>query len=141
MVPRRNRDRVFWPNASKRYIPRAKSTLTDYLKRFSSSVVGQMCTALAEAPAELPTEFGLEANYPNPFNPSTTIRFSLPESAQVRLVVLDVLGRQIRVLLDGTRQAGAYEVLFDANDLPSGMYLYRLETPQGSFVRTMLLAK
>ena len=59
----------------------------------------------------------------------------------VRLVVFDVLGRQVRVLLDGTRQAGAHEVLFDAGGLPSGTYLYRLETPQGSLVRTMLLAR
>ena len=90
---------------------------------------------------ELPSDYELEASYPNPFNPATTIRFSLPESADVHLVVYDVLGRQVRVLLDGTREAGAHEVIFDVRDLPSGTYLYRLETPQGSFVRTMLLAK
>lgn len=94
-----------------------------------------------EAPAEVPTELRLEANYPNPFNPHTTIRFSLLESAQVRLVVYDVLGRQVRVLLDGTHEASAHEVVFDASDLSSGAYLYLLETPQGSLMRTMLLAK
>ena len=51
------------------------------------------------------------------------------------------LGRQVRVLVDGTREAGTHEVVFDTSDLPSGTYLYRLETPQGSFVRTMLLMK
>ena len=56
-------------------------------------------------------------------------------------MVFDVLGRQISVLADGTREAGTHEVVFDAGELPSGTYLYRLETPQGSFVRTMLLAK
>jgi len=90
---------------------------------------------------ELPSNYALEGSYPNPFNPATTIRFSLPESAQVRLVVYDVLGRQVRVLADGTYEAGTHEVVFDADGLPSGTYLYRLETPQGSFVRTMLLAK
>ena len=104
-------------------------------------LTGALPTLAGEAPAEVPTESGLEANYPNPFNPSTTIRFGLPESAQVRLVVYDVLGRQISVLVDGTKEAGMHEVVFDASDLPSGMYLYRLETPQGSFARTMLLAK
>ena len=89
----------------------------------------------------MPSNYALEASYPNPFNPSTTIRFDLPEQAQVRLVVFDVLGRQISVLLGGTYEAGTHEVVFDASDLPSGMYLYRLETPEGSFVRTMLLAK
>ena len=56
-------------------------------------------------------------------------------------MVFDVLGRQIRVLLDGTKEAGMHEVVFDADGLPSGMYLYRLETPRGSYARTMLLAK
>ena len=90
---------------------------------------------------DLPEGYLLSAPHPNPFNMSTKIRFSLPESAQVRLVVYDVLGRQISVLVDGTKEAGMHEVVFDASDLPSGMYLYRLETPQGSFARTMLLAK
>jgi len=101
----------------------------------------QVCAKLAEAPAEVPTALGLETNYPNPFNPNTTIGFSLPESAQVRLVVYDVLGRQVRMLFDGTREAGAHEVVFDASDLSSGAYLYLLETPQGSLMRTMLRAK
>ena len=78
---------------------------------------------------------------PNPFNSATKIRYTLPESAEVRLVVYDVLGRQVSVLFDGTREAGTHEVVFDADGLPSGTYLYRLETPQGSFVRTMLLMK
>ena len=90
---------------------------------------------------EVPTEFALESNYPNPFNPQTTIRFSVPESAQVRLIVYDVLGRQVRVLVDGTREAGTHEVVFEAGNLPSGTYLYRLETPAGSFVQTMQLVK
>ena len=94
-----------------------------------------------EAAVEIPTAFALEAAYPNPFNPETTIRFSVPESAQVRLVVYDVLGRQVRVLVDGVREAGVHEVVFEATSLPSGTYLYRLETPQGSFVQTMQLVK
>ena len=57
------------------------------------------------------------------------------------LVIYDVLGRQVQVLVDGVRQAGTYEAVFEAGNLPSGTYLYRLETPQGSFVQTMLLLK
>ena len=94
-----------------------------------------------EVGAEVPEAFVLEANYPNPFNPQTTIRFSVPESAQVKLAVYDVLGREVRVLVDGVREAGMHEVVFDASTLPSGTYLYRLETPQGSFVQTMQLVK
>ncbi|MCH7975268.1 MAG: T9SS type A sorting domain-containing protein [Bacteroidetes bacterium] len=96
--------------------------------------------AVAAAGA-LPSDYVLTQNYPNPFNPATEIGFALPESAHVRLVVYDVLGRQVRLLLDGTMEAGTHQVVFDASDLPSGTYLYRLETPQGSVVRTMLLAK
>ena len=95
----------------------------------------------AEIQAEVPTEYVLEANYPNPFNPQTTIRFGVPESAHVKLVVYDVLGRQVRVLVDGTRKAGTHEVVFEAGNLPSGTYLVRLVTPAGSFVQTMQLMK
>ncbi len=90
---------------------------------------------------DAPTGTGLVTNYPNPFNPSTTIRFSLPEAARVRLGVFDVLGRQVRLLQDGVLEAGPHSVVFEAGDLPSGTYLYRLETPQGSFVESMLLTK
>ena len=90
---------------------------------------------------EVPSEYVLEPNYPNPFNPETTIRFGVPEAAYVRLVVYDVLGRQVRVLVEGTRASGRHEVVFEASNLPSGTYLVRLETPQGSFVQTMQLVK
>ena len=59
----------------------------------------------------------------------------------VRLVIYDVLGRQVRVLVDGTREAGTHEVVFEAGNLPSGTYLVRLVTPAGSFVQTMQLVK
>ena len=90
---------------------------------------------------EVPEAYALETNYPNPFNPDTRIRFAMPETAQVRLVVYDMLGRRVRVLVDGVREAGRHEVAFNAGELASGTYLYRLETPQGSFVKTMLLLK
>lgn len=81
------------------------------------------------------------SNHPNPFNPSTTIRFTLSEQSKVRLSVYDMLGRTVRVLLDETLDTGRHKVNFDADALPSGTYLYRLETPEGSFTRTMLLLK
>lgn len=93
------------------------------------------------ATEETPDAFRLHANRPNPFNPETTIRFDVPQAAYVKLVVYDLLGRQVRVLVDGTRQAGTHEVQFDGGTLPSGQYLYRLDTPQGSFSGSMLLVK
>ncbi|MCH8961554.1 MAG: T9SS type A sorting domain-containing protein [Bacteroidetes bacterium] len=94
-----------------------------------------------EITAEAPESFALKQNYPNPFNPSTTIQFDLPETAQVTLVVYDVLGRQVRVLVDGTREAGTHEVTFDASGLPSGVYVYRIEAGPYAATRTMLLMK
>ncbi|MDZ4698333.1 MAG: DUF5060 domain-containing protein [Rhodothermales bacterium] len=87
-----------------------------------------------DAPA-LPDAFSLEANYPNPFNPSTVIRYALPEASVVRLEVFDLTGRSVAVLMDGPQPAGAHEVVFDATTLPSGVYLYRIEA--GSFSKTM----
>ena len=105
---------------------------------------GQASTSTASESvetSEIPTEFALEQNYPNPFNPVTTIRYSVAESAKVRLAVYDVLGRQVALLADGLMQAGQHEVRFDAANLPSGTYLYRLQTPVGSYSKTLVLMK
>jgi hypothetical protein len=75
---------------------------------------------------EMPRQFALDQNYPNPFNPTTVISFQLPVSSDVRLVVYDLLGREVAVLLNEKRQAGIHTSTFDASSLGSGMYLYRL---------------
>lgn len=90
---------------------------------------------------ELPEGFMLSQNYPNPFNPETRIRFELPQAAQVRLVVYDALGRRITILADGRLPAGRHEAVFEAHDLPSGLYLYQLQTPHQTLTRKMLLLK
>ncbi len=89
----------------------------------------------------LPTEFKLYNNYPNPFNPSTTIRFSIPEESFVTLKVFNSLGEEITTLINENIIAGNYEVEFDAADLPSDIYFFRLQA--GSFVETkkMVLMK
>jgi hypothetical protein len=88
-----------------------------------------------------PSTFALEENYPNPFNPSTNIGYTLPEAASVRLSVFDVLGREVAVLVEGAQPAGRHAVTWSAGALPSGLYVYRLKA--GAFVetRTMMLAK
>lgn len=80
-------------------------------------------------------------NRPNPFNPSTTISFELSEVSYVRLVVYDVLGREVAVLVDGELASGVHEVPWNAGNLPSGLYLYRISTGQVSETRRMLLLK
>ncbi|MCH7976787.1 MAG: T9SS type A sorting domain-containing protein, partial [Bacteroidetes bacterium] len=84
-----------------------------------------------------PTSFSLQPAYPNPFNPSTTIRFSLPERAYVELKVFDRLGREVARLVDGTIEAGRHEVLFNAPALPSGVYFARFSA--GGFAQTQRL--
>ena len=90
---------------------------------------------------ELPAEVALLGNYPNPFNPETTIGYALPHAGKVRLVVYDLLGHEVAVLVDGPQPAGRYAVRFRGDHLPSGPYAYRLQAGDEVVVRTMILVK
>ena len=94
-----------------------------------------------EQSEEIPSNIWLGENYPNPFNPTTTIEYGLEQQAHVRLHVYDMLGRRVATLVDGLQQAATYTVTFDASRLASGIYLYRLETPHQSFTKQMMLIK
>jgi hypothetical protein len=89
----------------------------------------------------VPEEFVLQQNYPNPFNPATEISFGLPKESRVRIEIYDLLGRQVALALDGVRSAGYHTIRFDAGNLTSGMYLYRLTSGEVSLFRKMLLLK
>jgi uncharacterized protein (DUF1501 family) len=89
----------------------------------------------------LPASFTLDQNYPNPFNPQTTITFTLNRPEAVHLAVFDIQGRRLQSLLDGTLPAGPHRASFDAGHLPSGTYLYRLETAGGAQSRQMTLVR
>jgi hypothetical protein len=89
----------------------------------------------------LPTCFGLSQNYPNPFNPSTTIRYELPKASRVNLAVYDVLGRQVSVLVNQSRNAGVHEVEFDASGLASGFYFYKLQAENFADTKKLLLIR
>lgn len=84
-------------------------------------------TAALDRPMVTPAEFSLSQNYPNPFNPGTVIEYHLPQRAEVELVVFDVSGREVSVLVEGVQSSGPHSVYFEAGDLPSGIYLYRLD--------------
>jgi hypothetical protein len=88
-----------------------------------------------------PYDFRLLQNYPNPFNPNTTIKFELPKTSQVNLRVIDILGREVTVLVNERRDAGVHEVKFDGSNLASGVYFYRLQ--EGDYVasKKMLVVK
>lgn len=107
--------------------------------KLAPGVPGDISTDIEEG--ELPGTFALDQNYPNPFNPATTIQYTLGAASDVKLTVFDVLGREVATLVEGTQPTGAYNVTFEAANLPSGLYLYRLETATHSFTRSMLLLK
>jgi hypothetical protein len=89
----------------------------------------------------LPTKFELSQNYPNPFNPSTTIQFSLPKATQLKINVYNMIGELVRTLADGNYDAGYHKVTLNAIDLPSGAYIYRIESPEFVQVKKMILIK
>ncbi len=86
-------------------------------------------------------EFALLGCYPNPFNPSTTISYTLPEAGKVLLSVYDVNGRLVSSLVDGYRETGTHEATFDASNLPSGIYIYRLTAGEFNATGKMVLTK
>ena len=112
-----------------------------YQSADQGDVQGSEADLRDERTEELPSQATLHGNYPNPFNPSTTIRFELTEAQPVRLAVYNALGQQVQVLADSQFGAGQHEVRFDAMNLASGLYLARLETPGGVSVQRMMLAK
>jgi hypothetical protein len=91
--------------------------------------------------SSVPNEFSLDQNYPNPFNPTTNIVFSVQREGYVNLSVYDVLGQKVAVLIDGMKEAGSYNVQFDASNLSSGLYFYRLESNQQMITKKMMLLR
>lgn len=89
----------------------------------------------------IPREIKLEPNYPNPFNPSTMIRFTLPRVSQVKIEIYNILGQRVELLVDQQMTAGTHEVEFTAHNLSSGLYYYRIEAGEFQDVKKMILLK
>ncbi|MGD8781730.1 MAG: T9SS type A sorting domain-containing protein [Ignavibacteria bacterium] len=95
---------------------------------------------------EISADFVLHQNYPNPFNPSTKIKFAIPQDVKygastTKLIVYDILGREIKTLLNKVMQPGTYEIEFDGSDLPSGIYFYKLSSGNFTETKKMILMK
>jgi hypothetical protein len=113
----------------------AKDSILTFLRRvlrLSTSVDAQ------ESVSEL---FHLYQNYPNPFNPSTTISYQAPQGIHVTLRVIDVLGREVATLVDEKREPGTHQVEFDARNLATGMYFYRIQAAQFAETKRMILLR
>ncbi|MBK8983335.1 MAG: T9SS type A sorting domain-containing protein [Ignavibacteria bacterium] len=90
---------------------------------------------------EIPKDFKLYGNYPNPFNPSTNIKFDLPKDVQVSIKIYDIVGREVKTLVNEYRTAGRYSVIFSGADFASGVYYYKIKAGEFEQVRKMILLK
>ena len=121
-------------------LPKVSSTNNGSSARFELTISTNSTTSISKK-KQLPSHFKLYQNYPNPFNPTTVIRFALPKAGHVRLTVYNILGRKVAEIINKKESAGIYRFSFDASKLSSGMYLYRLVTPEGSITKHMTLIK
>ncbi|MDP3148260.1 MAG: C25 family cysteine peptidase [Ignavibacteria bacterium] len=96
---------------------------------------------IAQSELIAPTEYDLEQNYPNPFNPITTITYQLPKTGNVTLKIYDMLGKEVKTLVNEQKEMGKYTVQFDASSLASGMYIYQLRANDYTSTKKMLLLK
>ncbi|WP_428236730.1 alpha-amylase family glycosyl hydrolase [Gracilimonas sp.] len=110
-------------------------------RQFETPEEGLLTSAETASENDLPDSFRLKQNYPNPFNPTTTIAFDVAKTGVVKLEVFDVLGRKVTELVNGRKAAGSYSVSFNADNLGSGMYIYRLQAGDEVFTQKMMLVK
>lgn len=114
---------------------------TGTVKRYCFTIDHSVINGFIQNGAEIPSKYFLEQNYPNPFNPATNIKFGLPKAGNVKLVVLDILGKEVATLSDGNFNAGEYSADFDASSLSSGVYFYKLIAEDFTQTKKMLLVK
>jgi hypothetical protein len=96
---------------------------------------------VVEVTFDVPKDFVLQQNFPNPFNPSTTIRYAVPQTSPVIIKVYDLTGQEVATLVNEVKEAGTYEVKFDAGKLASGVYIYRMTAGEFTSVKKMNVLK
>jgi len=104
-------------------------------------VHGAFGTTNIDEEKQLPQKFSLSQNYPNPFNPTTTIKFELPKQSLVKLELFNVLGQCVAILVDEIRPAGHYSEQFNASNITSGVYFYRLQAEAFKETRKLILLR
>jgi len=101
----------------------------------------ELYTGVSENSNAVPSVFSLSQNYPNPFNPTTTIKYSITKSGLVTLKVFNLLGQEVATLVDKAQNAGEHVVDFDASELASGIYIYRIQVGNSSLSKKMILLR
>ena len=115
--------------------------LSDCIYEENKSLPKKYNNEIALADNSVPKEYKLEQNYPNPFNPATTINYQLPKSGSVTLKIFDILGNEVKTLVNEQKEMGRYTAQFDASSLASGMYLYQLRVNDYTSTKKMMLLK
>ncbi|NOS84013.1 MAG: T9SS type A sorting domain-containing protein [Ignavibacteria bacterium] len=118
-----------------------RSPDTGILKAWSITIEYEIPIGIEPVSGEIPVNFNLQQNYPNPFNPVTKIRFSIPKQSFTKMIIYDITGKEISTLLENNLSAGIYETNFNASDLSSGIYFYKLITEDFTETKKMVLIK
>ena len=113
----------------------------DYLSKINDLINSKFGINSDEKEQIIPKEYSLHQNFPNPFNPTTTIKFDIPKDGLITLEIFDILGRRIAILVDEYKYAGSYEQVFNALSLASGVYVYKLQAADFVSSKKMLLIK
>ncbi|MCE1163985.1 MAG: S8 family peptidase [Bacteroidetes bacterium] len=115
--------------------------VADMITKNNEAKIKFASVGIRQIESEIPTVFSLSQNYPNPFNPVTSIVFGLPKDENVSLKVYDLLGREVRTVVNEFKKAGTYQVGFDASSLSSGVYFYRIQAGMYSDIKRMVVVK
>ncbi|MCP4580144.1 MAG: T9SS type A sorting domain-containing protein, partial [candidate division Zixibacteria bacterium] len=112
-----------------------------YIANGSTLLILRFTQTGIEQIAEIPMQFSLSSNYPNPFNAVTTIQYSLPTSSEVTLDIYDVLGRKVQTIHNGNQPAGSHSLIWNADGFSSGMYFYKITAGENIQTEMMTLIK
>ena len=115
--------------------------LTQLIHPSGYNTVNPLVTSNINLMTEIPKEFDLFQNYPNPFNPTTSIRYDVPKSSHVSIMIYDVTGKTVETLVEQQLEAGSYEATWDASKYSSGVYFYKITAADFSSVKRMVLLK